>query len=116
MSADTGVGPAMASGSHRYSGNCADLPTAPMKSSAAIAVAVYADRCASVSSSKKPTLLPFVKYVSVPTAANATNMASMKPQSPMRFVMKAFLPADALASLENQNEMRKYEQAPTPSH
>jgi hypothetical protein len=39
----------------------------------------------------------------------------MKPQSPTRLVTKAFLPADALASLSCQNEMRKYEQAPTPS-
>ena len=42
-------------------------------------------------------------------------MATMKPQSPMRLVTKAFLPADALASSVNQNEMSKYEQAPTPS-
>jgi len=27
--ADTGVGPSMASGSHTWSGNCADFPTAP---------------------------------------------------------------------------------------
>src|SRR4030042_1504856 len=27
----TGVGPSMASGSHTWSGNCADLPTAPAK-------------------------------------------------------------------------------------
>jgi hypothetical protein len=33
MSAETGVGPAMASGSQTYSGICADLPVAPMKSS-----------------------------------------------------------------------------------
>jgi hypothetical protein len=38
--ADTGVGPAIASGSHRYSGSCADLPTAPRNSSSAMAVAV----------------------------------------------------------------------------
>ena len=30
MRAETGVGPSMASGSHTCSGNCADLPTAPM--------------------------------------------------------------------------------------
>ena len=42
MSADTGVGPAMASGSQTYSGICADLPTAPTKNSRAIAVAVPA--------------------------------------------------------------------------
>ena len=29
MSADTGVGPSIASGSQMCSGNCADLPTAP---------------------------------------------------------------------------------------
>ena len=31
----------------------------------------------------------------------------MKPQSPTRLVTKAFLPAAALASFENQKEMRK---------
>ncbi len=31
----------------------------------------------------------------------------MKPQSPIRLVTKAFLPADALASFENQNAIRK---------
>ena len=39
----------------------------------------------------------------------------MNPQSPIRLVTKAFFPADALASSVNQNEIRKYEQAPTPS-
>src|SRR5262245_14794558 len=86
-----------------------------MKSSAAIAVAVYAVRWASVPSSRRPTLLPLVKYVSVPAAENARNIASMKPQSPTRLVMNAFWPADALASLENQNAIRRYEQVPTPS-
>ena len=33
ISADTGVGPAIASGNHVCSGNCADLPTAPPSSS-----------------------------------------------------------------------------------
>ena len=32
ISAETGVGPAIASGSHVQSGICADLPIAPMKS------------------------------------------------------------------------------------
>ena len=40
ISADTGVGPSMASGSQRYSGSCADLPTAPTNSSSAMPVAV----------------------------------------------------------------------------
>ena len=40
ISADTGVGPSIASGSQRYSGSWALLPTAPTNSRAAIAVAV----------------------------------------------------------------------------
>ncbi len=52
----------------------------------------------------------------MPNVANATNIASMKPQSPMRLVTNAFFPALALASTVNQKEMRKYEHAPTPSH
>jgi hypothetical protein len=39
----------------------------------------------------------------------------MKPQSPTRLVTKAFLPAVAALSRSCQNEMRKYEQVPTPS-
>ena len=42
-------------------------------------------------------------------------MATKKPQSPTRLVTNAFLPAEALASSVNQNEISKYEQAPTPS-
>ena len=42
-----------------------------------------------------------------PSVVKVTNMATMKPQSPMRFVTKAFFPADALYSSVNQNEIRK---------
>jgi hypothetical protein len=42
MRADTGVGPAMASGSHTDSGSWADLPTAPTNRRRAMAVAVTA--------------------------------------------------------------------------
>ena len=38
MSAETGVGPSIASGSQMWSGNCADLPMAPMATSIAAAV------------------------------------------------------------------------------
>ena len=40
MSADTGVGPAMASGSQTNSGICADLPVAATRNSRVMAVAV----------------------------------------------------------------------------
>ena len=39
INADTEVGPSMASGSHEWSGNCADLPTAPANSPSATQVA-----------------------------------------------------------------------------
>ena len=39
ISALTGVGPAIASGSHVCNGNCADFPTAPPSSSSAAVVA-----------------------------------------------------------------------------
>src|SRR2546428_10415846 len=38
MSAETGVGPAMASGNHVYKGICADLPVQPRKRNSVIAV------------------------------------------------------------------------------
>ena len=38
ISAETGVGPAIASGSQTYSGSCADLPQAPTISSSPISV------------------------------------------------------------------------------
>ena len=44
MSADTGVGPSIASGSQMWSGSCADLPQAPMKRSRAMPVAVLGSR------------------------------------------------------------------------
>ncbi len=37
--------------------------------------------------------------------ANTKNMATRKPQSPMRLVTNAFLPATAFGISENQNEM-----------
>ncbi len=101
MSAETGVGPAMASGSHRYSGNCALLPAAPTNNNTTIAVAVDS---AMPTSSIEAKISP--KF-SDPTVKNSRNMASMNPRSPTRLVTKAFLPAVALASSPNQNEMRK---------
>ena len=109
ISAETGVGPSMASGSQKYNGNCALLPHAPTKSSTAIAeIAV----CEMVPASAASLM---ALYDTEPTAENATNIAVITPQSPMRLVTKAFLPATAALLRVCQNEMRKYEHAPTPS-
>src|SRR4051812_41975317 len=107
ISADTGVGPAMASGSQMNNGIWADLPIAPMNSITAMNVAVVWARPGETGRNSE--------YFTVPKAKNTAKVATMKPQSPTRFVMKAFLPALALASFSNQNAIRKYEQAPTPS-
>ena len=41
------------------------------------------------------------------SSTKTMNVATMKPKSPMRLVTKAFLPALALASSRNQNEISR---------
>ena len=91
ISADTGVGPAIASGSHTYSGICALFPHAPMNSKSAIPVATPtgSDGAADITDAKS----------SVPTAANSQAIPSMNPMSPTRFTRNAFFPAPAALSL-----------------
>ena len=43
----------------------------------------------------------------LPNACHIRNMAIRKPKSPIRFTMKAFLPASALAFSENQKPIRR---------
>ena len=65
---------------------------------------------------RPPSAFPMMSTYSIePIVTKIRKVATINPQSPMRLVTKAFLPAVALASSVNQNEMRKYEQAPTPS-
>ncbi len=109
ISAETGVGPAMASGSHRYSGNWADLPIAPTNSITAMNVAVDSATLPASAASSTST------YDSDPNVKNTRHMATITPQSPIRLVTNAFFPAVALAGSVNQNEISRYEQAPTPS-
>ena len=48
-----------------------------------------------------------VSMSSVPNAQYSRNMPSRKPASPMRLVMKAFLPAAALAGSSNQKPISR---------
>src|SRR3954463_4419558 len=105
MSADTGVGPSMASGSHTYSGSCADFPHAVMNINSATAVAVVAD------SGWENT----VEKVSEPVRENSRNIATISPMSATRLVTNAFLPATAARLRSNQNDTSRYEQRATPS-
>src|SRR3954452_18119098 len=99
ISADTGVGPAMASGSHRYSGSWADLPTAPMNSMSEMIVAV-------VVAAPGDSGMNCVYWI-VPKVNHVMKMPTMKRQSPTRLVTKAFWPALALAGFSNQNEISR---------
>ena len=111
MSAETGVGPAMASGSQVYSGICALLPAQPRNRKRQITVT------STEPMANAPGAAAFTETKSsFPRFANSMNIATRKPKSPMRFTMNAFLPASALAFSLNQKPMSRYEQSPTPSH
>jgi hypothetical protein len=107
MSAETGVGPSIASGSHVCSGTWADFPTAPANSRSAMAVAV------------PPTIPPAAGKTSSnrtePNVAKMRNTPISISVSPIRVTMKAFLPASAAVFRSYQNAMSRYEHSPTPS-
>ncbi len=107
MSADTGVGPSIASGNHACSGNWPDLPAAPSSSSRPSTSTVVA-----VSA---PTPLNTSSYWVVPSVANMMKMPMARPASPTRFIRNAFLPAVAALGRPYQKEISRYDARPTPS-
>ena len=110
ISAETGVGPSIASGSQTCSGNCADLPTAPQKISSAMTVAAVPV------SSPAATPVRIVEMSSVPKTATSPIRPSAKPTSPTRFVMKAFFAARPGSRFVYQKPINRYEERPTSSH
>ncbi len=112
ISADTGVGPSIASGSQTYSGICALLPVAPTNSSRQI-VEIAPNPAASTGIVAAASAT--ARKSSVPNVKNTRNIPRMNPQSPIRFVMKAFLPASDALFFSYQNPISRYEQSPTPS-
>src|SRR5712691_8699442 len=94
ISADTGVGPSIASSSQDCNGSWADLPQAPSSSSNPSAV-----------TTPWPALPAWpntpVKDTE-PNTANISMIASDSPASPTRFAMNAFLAATAAAGLNCQ--------------
>jgi hypothetical protein len=96
--AETGVGPAMASGSQTDNGNWADFPAAPV-------------------SNNRPRVVTTAAGMSVPMAFKWTmetepeswyiqTMAIPKAMSPMRVVMNALRPAVAFCSSVYQKPIR----------
>ncbi len=78
ISAETGVGPSMASTSQGKRGICADLPTAARNSRSAAAVAVSPESRPAAMAAKIPW------YVTLPVFSNKRKVPSMKPTSPIR--------------------------------
>ena len=88
ISAETGVGPSIASGSQVWSGTCADLAKAPTSSRQQIATTtpwlVWKVSCA---------LLKIESRSKVPSSRKMKRAASTMPTSPTTLMTKAFIPA-----------------------
>src|SRR5438046_9008714 len=109
MRADTGVGPAIASGSHTCSGNWADFPMAPPNSNNAATVNVPAAIW------WWPTAAVIWGMFAVPAATVSTKMPNMNGTSPMRVVMNALMEASELSFYSHQCPINRYEQMPMTS-
>ena len=112
-SAETGVGPSMASGSQMCSGNWALLPIAPAARPSANSVSIVWPSTPSATSSTTSVLMAAIS--SVPARSQIRISAASRPRSPRRVTMNAFLAAAAAAGRWNQKPIRKYEAAPTSS-
>ena len=109
INAETGVGPAIASGNQVNKGICALLPIAPTNKQRVTIVSVISPEgiiLALSAISIIDNVLKVLKRMKIP---------NRKPKSPIRFMIKAFLAALLLAWSLNQNPMSKYEDRPTPS-
>src|SRR5689334_17995374 len=119
MSAETGVGPAIASGSQTYNGICADLPATPINMNKVIAVMIAGDAvfaASNTASNWNECLSPFPRY------QNIKKPAIRKPKSPTRLATKAFFAAFEFAqegrpriSISYQKPISRKEHKPTPS-
>ena len=91
ISAETGVGPSIASSSQAWSGTWADLPQAPSRSSRPSAVIVF---------SVAPSALALITVKLVePQVTKASMIAVERPMSPTRLITNAFLAAAAAECL-----------------
>ena len=87
--AETGVGPAIASGSHTCNGNCADFPTVPPNSR------IAAIDTNSGETTPRPMISPISRMFVVVKPVTAINamMPNMNGTSPIRVVMNALIAA-----------------------
>ena len=111
MRADTGVGPAMASGSQVWSGNWADFPMTPMNS--ADAPTTSAVRPMSPLMAAK--LMSFMSNV-MPAAKNRVTMPTSRPMSPVRVVRNALRAALEFSCFSHQWPINMKLHRPISSH
>ena len=105
ISAETGVGPSIASGNHVCKPSWADFPIAPKKSRRQHSV------IASTSKPRKAILLPcsdgicakILSKFTVPVKVNSAKIPSAKPTSPTRLTTNALMAAAQALGRLNQN-------------
>src|SRR5581483_9434975 len=108
MRAETGVGPSMASGSQVCRGTWADLANAPTSSSRP-ATTIGVELCANVCGTAWNT----PRNCTVPVCLNRMNVAMTSPTSPTTLITNALMPARVAVVRRYQNEISRYEAAPT---
>ena len=95
ISAETGVGPSIASGSQVCRNSCADLPIAPMNSSTASRLAAFQSvqrKCSWVSASAGAAAKTSSNLIES-VRKNSPAMPRAKPKSPTRLTTKALIAA-----------------------
>ena len=109
ISADTGVGPSIASGSQVCRPSCADLPIAPMNKSRQSMVIVSSRIPAKVM--VDPAMAGAASRISgidtVPNTRKVPKMPSMKPRSPTRLTTKALIAAALALGFLNQKPISR---------
>src|SRR5262249_47031370 len=109
ISAETGAGPSIASGSQTCSGNCADLPTAPRE----IRNMIGDSRpTGSVPAEAMPNS---VRKSNVPVADHSMTMPATNPRSPSLVIQNALTAARAADGRSYQKPISRYEHSPTSS-
>src|ERR1700741_1729357 len=107
ISAETGVGPSIASSDQVCSADCADWPQAASSRSRPIAVSsplLASLACAETTANEVE-----------PKVTKISDAPRERPMSPTRLITKAFLAAAAADGLCCQNPISRYDASPTPS-
>src|SRR5713226_5636169 len=118
ISALTGVGPSIASGSQVCNGICADLATAPTSSRKAANSRGAESVCIRKHSKPEGGAHGFIttktlEYVTEWYVTNRTNVPRIMPTSPITFITNALRAASTAERLWYQKPIKKYELRPT---